>query len=122
MKRDRPQYAEQTMSPSLKQFLPVGTLGFDIIPNKESDQNKESDDEAVSFGWTLKSLSNVASRLAQAGNELEASVQSEKQYWDEIVSLKEDGWNVMRVPNEPAVHRVRFASLECKMILKRKPK
>ena len=100
------------MSPSLKQFIPVGTLGFDIVRKPESDRSQELDDKAISTGWTIKGISSVSDRLRNVGREFGASVQREQLYWEEILSLKEDGWNVMRVPNQPSMHRIHFASLE----------
>ncbi|EMC92672.1 hypothetical protein BAUCODRAFT_257649 [Baudoinia panamericana UAMH 10762] len=92
--------AASTISPALKNEIPVGTLGIDLWQNMPKDRARETQDELLSTKVRMESLQNSANSLLAAANRLEDNVRKETQYWSEVLSIADKGWNVCRLPGQ----------------------
>lgn len=111
------------MSPFLKQKVPIGALGAETVNiPKASDAEKHimgRDREAVALGWRTQSLTRSAESLGQSAKRLGQEVGRETTYWGSILSVKDEGWSLCRMPNEKHTLGVRYGFAEGK--LKRLP-
>ncbi|KAF2457853.1 subunit 17 of mediator complex-domain-containing protein [Lineolata rhizophorae] len=106
--RAAPQQAMKSMSPLLQQLVPTGSLGFDKWQMPPPDPAKQRKDEAVSHGWRAQNLESSADSLLKAASRLESEVKKETRYWEQVLSIKEKGWPVSRVPQEKHMLGVHF--------------
>ena len=112
MRKDAPRQAENAISPALKQLLPVGPLGWDKVRNPESTKADKANDRLVSIGWSLKSLDDAADSLLKSATRLEADMDKEARYWEQVLSVSDEGWAVCRMPRELHAIGVRFGFSE----------
>ena len=95
-----PKLGEQTMSPMLKQNVPSGTLGVDIWQHMPDDAAQRAQDQLLATNVKIESLQESADSLLAAAGRLEDNVRKETQYWDQILSITERGWNVCKLPGQ----------------------
>lgn len=110
--RDLPRQAEMSMSPILKQLAPAGTLGFDKRVAKQPTKLDEESDKLVALGWNVQSLDSAADKLLQSATKLETELEKEAKYWEQILSVSEQGWSVCRMQREGHIIGVRFGFSE----------
>ncbi len=80
-------------------------------PSKsEAEKNTE---ELVGLGWRLQSLTRSADSLLNSASRLQQEMEHETTYWQEILSVKEKGWSLCRIPGESHTPGVRFGFVEC---------
>lgn len=60
----------------------------------------------------MQSLSSAADSLLQAATRLEDEVGRETTYWDQVLSVKEEGWSLCRLPREKHTLGVRYGFAE----------
>ncbi|EEP77945.1 predicted protein [Uncinocarpus reesii 1704] len=107
-----PRQAETSMSPLLKQKVPLGSLAIDRTKPPEQSESQKRDISAVSRGWKLESLDAAASKLLQSAERLEEDIAAETKYWAEVLKIKQEGWKVCKLPRERQTLGVHFGSLE----------
>jgi len=90
--------ANTTISPVLKEKVPSGTLGTDIWQRMPVDKAREAQDELLATSVKMDALRRSADSLLSAATRLQDNVRKETQYWDQILSISEKGWNVCRLP------------------------
>jgi mediator of RNA polymerase II transcription subunit 17 len=78
----RPAAGTTSMSPHLKQFIPVGSLNADN--SKPSDMD---DDPLVAAGWKLQALDHSASLISRAAKRLQNEAEKEELYWENVLSI-----------------------------------
>ncbi|KAK4547522.1 hypothetical protein LTR36_000478 [Oleoguttula mirabilis] len=100
LSKDAPGPANATISPALRQVVPVGTLGTDVWERMPQDKARQAQDELLAANVRMESLQQSADILLSAANRLQDNVRKETQYWDEILSISEKGWNVCRIPGQ----------------------
>ena len=108
LSKDAPKLAVTTMSPALRSAVPMGTLGMDIWHRMPVDTAREAQDDLLATGVRLNSLQHSADSLLSAANRLNANVRKETEYWNQILSISERGWNVSRIPGPQHKLGVRF--------------
>lgn len=79
--------------------------------SSESEAEKTTA-EMIGLGWRLQSLSQSADSLLNSALRLEREIEREGAYWEQIRSVKENGWSVCRVPGDPHTLGVRFGFSE----------
>lgn len=104
------------MSGYLRQQVPLGSLGIDVIKTPERPPAAQRDIEAVSRGWKLENFDSAATKLLQSAWRLEEEVAAETRYWAEILAVKEKGWKICRLPRERQTLGVQFGFLEGKVV------
>jgi len=106
-----------SMSPILKQLAPPGTLGFDKRRAAQPIEADEENDKLVALGWNLQSLDSAADKLLQSATKLETEMEREAKYWEQILSVSEQGWSVCSMQREGHTIGVRFGFSEGKSLL-----
>lgn len=82
----RPAAGTTSMSPLLKQHIPVGSLSADL-----SKPPVEEDDPMVAVGWKLQSLSHGSDLLKRAAKRLGGEALKEEKYWENVLSIVSRG-------------------------------
>ncbi|WEW59203.1 RNA polymerase II mediator complex subunit [Emydomyces testavorans] len=108
-----PRQAEMSMSPLLKQKVPLGSLATDQIKAPQQSESQRKEVDAVSRGWKLESFDAAATKLLQSAARLEDDMAAERRYWCDVLELKEKGWKLCRLPRERQTLGVHFGFLEC---------
>lgn len=112
LSKHTPRQAELSMSPHLKQVAPTGSLSTDIITPPEKSESAKRDRKAVSRGWKLESFNAAANKLLKSATRLEEEVAAETKYWGEVLTIKDKGWKVCRLPRERQALGVQYGFLE----------
>ncbi|KAF2147841.1 hypothetical protein K461DRAFT_283432 [Myriangium duriaei CBS 260.36] len=106
--------AESTISPILKQSVPPGTLGLDMWAGMTPDAKQEETDRLLARGKRFQSLTQSADALMAAGDRLKTTVDRERRYWNEVLRVRQSGWNVCRMPRDKGVMGVRYGFSEAR--------
>lgn len=102
----------QTMSHFLKENVQTGTLGTDIWQRMPKEVARETQDASLARNVRMSSLQKSAHDLLGAAKRLEDNVRKETRYWDQILSIADEGWNVCRLPGQQHRLGVRFGCSE----------
>ncbi|MCJ1392105.1 RNA polymerase II mediator complex subunit [Xylographa bjoerkii] len=112
LSRHIPKQAEATLSPYLKQQLPLGTLGVEITQLPPKLDSRRIDEELVSTGWKLQSLGATADSLLASATRLGTEMEQEAKHWEEVLSIQKKGWSICRLPRERHNLGVRYGFAE----------
>ncbi|MCJ1464181.1 RNA polymerase II mediator complex subunit [Pseudocyphellaria aurata] len=107
-----PRQAELTISPFLKQSLPLGCLETEMVQIHHKSEAEKQTDELVSVGWKIQSLDSVAESLLKSATRLEQEIERESKYWGQVLAVKEQGWSLSRLPREKHTLGVRYGFAE----------
>jgi len=105
--------AQTTMSALLKQALPQGVLGAEIVQAPQVSELEKHNDEMVGIGSRMKSLNGTADSLLKSASRLEEEMGRETTYWEQVLAVKEKGWSLHRMPREKHTLAVRYGFAEC---------
>ncbi|KAK1052153.1 RNA polymerase II mediator complex subunit [Friedmanniomyces endolithicus] len=97
---DAPEKGKASISAGLRQEVPIGTLGHDIWHRMPQDKAREAQDKLLATNVRLESLQQSADSLLAAASRLEDNVRKETRYWDHVLSINENGWNVCKLPGQ----------------------
>ncbi|KAF2487958.1 subunit 17 of mediator complex-domain-containing protein [Neohortaea acidophila] len=100
LSRDAPRQAQNTVSPFLRDAVPLGTLGADVWKRMSTNSAREADYEKLAANVRIESLQESADNLLAAATRLESNVRKETQYWEQVLSISEEGWNICRIPGQ----------------------
>lgn len=64
--------------------------------------------ELVSRAYKLQGFSTAADNILRAASKLEAEAAKETTYWNQILSVKQKGWSISKVPRDPRTLGVHF--------------
>ncbi|PGH06114.1 hypothetical protein AJ80_08220 [Polytolypa hystricis UAMH7299] len=118
LSKHTPRQAEISMSPILKQKAPLGSLDVDVIKQPEQSESSKKDIDTVSRGWKLENFDCAANKILKSATRLEEEVAAETKYWAEVLSIKEKGWKISRLPRERQTLGVHFGLLEATPIFR----
>ncbi|KAL8865416.1 MAG: hypothetical protein Q9198_009333 [Flavoplaca austrocitrina] len=107
-----PKVAETTISPYVKQTIPFGSLGAEIMQATKEVEPEETSHDLVGLGWRLRSLTRSADSLLNSATRLEKEMERESTYWQQVLQVKEAGWPVSRLPGDKQTLGVRFGLAE----------
>lgn len=82
----RPAAGTTSMSPHLKQHIPVGSLSADT-----AKPTAVEDDPLVSAGWKIEALKHGSATLKNAAQRLEGEADKEELYWESVLSIVSSG-------------------------------
>ena len=105
------QAAKSSLTPYVQSTLPSQSLGAEII-TKPLGSTSNQGDALTSTGWKLQSLNSSADSLLKAAKRLEKEVSLETQFWSHVLSIKDRGWPISRLPRAKQVLAARFGCLE----------
>lgn len=112
LSKDMPKQAATSMSPFLKEAVPIGSLGADVWQRMPVDRVREAQDELLATKVRMEGLQQSADSLLGAAHRLQDNVRRETEYWSQILSISEKGWNVCRIPGPQRRLGVRFGFSE----------
>lgn len=103
-----------TMSPYLQQHVPSGALAIESIQTPQVTDIEKRNRDMVSMGWRMQSLGTSADSLLASANRLRSEIERETTYWNQILTVKEGGWSLCRLPRERHTLAVRYGFAEGK--------
>lgn len=112
LSKDTPRQAEISMSPHLKQTVPMGSLGLDMTRLPQPSESEKRDAELVSQGWKLEGLTSMADSLLRSATRLEKEMEQETRYWEQVLAVKKAGWSICRLPRKRHTLGVRYGFVE----------
>ena len=112
LSKSTPRQAELSMSTFLKQQVPMGSLGAEIVQLPNTAESTKANDKMISTGWKLQSLNAAADSLLQSATRLEKEMEQEATYWEQVLAVKERGWSLSRLPREKHTLSVRYGFAE----------
>ncbi|KAI0018832.1 subunit 17 of mediator complex-domain-containing protein [Xylariomycetidae sp. FL0641] len=110
--KESPVQAGATLSPALRDFAGIGTLGATKLKESTITPAQTENDLAVAFGWRVMDINKMVDSVVSAAERLEKEIDLETKYWAEVLSVSEEGWAVCRLPQEPQTLGVRFGFSE----------
>lgn len=112
LSKDAPVQAGLSMSPFLKEAVPVGTLAATRTQGRVVPDKRKQDDLQVARGWKVQSLDSTVNSILESATRLEKDIESETKYWEQVLAVSEKGWAVCKLPQEPNTLGVRFGFSE----------
>ena len=100
------------MSPFVKQVVPLGSLGAEVIQAPQPSEHEKHNEEMAGIGWRLQSLNGAADSLLRSATRLEEEMGRETKYWEQVLAVKEKGWSLHRLPREKHTLGVRYGFAE----------
>ncbi|KAK6438798.1 RNA polymerase II mediator complex subunit [Oleoguttula sp. CCFEE 5521] len=104
--------AEKSLSKAYMGPVQGGTLGTDIWQRMDADYAREGQHEHLAQNVKMRGLQESADSLLGAAKRLEVNVKKETEYWNQMLSISEKGWNVCRVGGRSNRLGVRFGFSE----------
>lgn len=112
LSKHNPTQATLTLNKQTRDLLGIGTLMSDRTEEKTTDEAKQRENETVSQGWTLLEVNKTRDAAQQAASFLQAEVDAESKYWDDIAGVQSSGWAICKMPREAHTLGVRFGFSE----------
>ncbi|KAL6718218.1 RNA polymerase II mediator complex subunit [Lecanora helva] len=112
LSKHAPAASQTTMSPFLKQTVPLGCLGVEVVQTPQVSELDKHTDEMVDIGSRMKSLNGVADSLLNSASRLEKEIVKETTYWEQVLAVKDKGWSLHRLPREKHTLGVRYGFAE----------
>lgn len=103
-----PNTAKTTMSPTLQDAVPIGTLEARMMKYTPPASSESRSAQLVSRAYKLQGFSNAADKILGAASRLEEEATKEQRYWEQILSIKQKGWSLIKVPRDPRTLGVHF--------------
>ncbi|MDI1486133.1 MAG: RNA polymerase II mediator complex subunit [Ramalina farinacea] len=103
-----------TMSSTLKENIPMGSLGSEVVQSQKKSSAEEEQDRMLLMGWRMQSLNTAADSLLQSATRLEGEIGKETRYWNQILAVKERGWPMSRLPREKHTLGVHYGFAEAR--------
>lgn len=100
LSKDNPGAAVGTLSPWVKDKVPLGTFGVDLWQRMPVDHAKRAQEELLATNVRMQGLQQSADGLLAAATRLEQNVRKETRYWESILSVSNKGWNVCRASKQ----------------------
>lgn len=114
LSKDTPVQASLSISPALREAVALGTLGADKVQDARVSKSQKQDNRRIAKGWKLQSLTDTAHSILASATRLEKEIEKETKYWEQILTVSENGWAICRLPQERHTLGVRFGFAECK--------
>jgi len=96
----------------MRQNLPMGSLGMDKMKEPMVTREQKEDNKSISRGWKIQNLNKTVDSILASATRLEKEIELETKYWDQVLSIDEEGWAICRIPQEKHTLGVRFGFLE----------
>ncbi|KAK4939125.1 RNA polymerase II mediator complex subunit [Elasticomyces elasticus] len=104
--------AQGSMSPALKEAVPVGTLSGRTLKNKTLPASSRRLLTSLSRGWRSEGFRSASEKLAATSSRLRNDAERESEYWAQIANLTTNGWAVSRLPRDRKAIGVHFGFAE----------
>ncbi|KAI1613554.1 subunit 17 of mediator complex-domain-containing protein [Exophiala viscosa] len=104
--------AQGSMSPALKEAVPVGTLSGHTLKNKTLPASSRRLLASLSRGWRSDSFRSASEKLSAASSRLRNDAERGSEYWAQVANLTTNGWAVSRLPRDRKAIGVHFGFAE----------
>ena len=118
LSKPSPAAAQTTISPYLKQNVPLGSLGGDIVQTTQKSEMDKYNESLVTLGWRTESLNGVAGSILKSATKLEDEIGKETRYWEEVLKVKDKGWSLHKLPREKHTLGVRYGFAEGMVLIR----
>ncbi|KAB5559888.1 subunit 17 of mediator complex-domain-containing protein [Coniochaeta sp. 2T2.1] len=108
MSKEAPTQVMGTLDPELRNLVGIGSLGSTRLHDPPFFEERLQENKVISTGARLQAINNTANKLLAAATRLQKEMTVETEYWQEVLSIKEGGWPVSRLPNNPLTVAVKF--------------
>jgi mediator of RNA polymerase II transcription subunit 17 len=112
LSKQNPTHASLTLSQQLREMVGIGTMGADKLDDSNITSEKTKDQQQVAVGWTLMEINRTRDAAQEATAFLQAEMEAEGKYWQDIMAVKSAGWSICRVPQQRSALGVRFGFSE----------
>lgn len=112
LSKEMPVQASTTMSPMLREYVGIGTLGAEKLAAPNTTAAGRQDHKLVQTGWKLDDISRTADSVLSSAARLQKEISLETKYWAEVLAVSERGWSVSRLPHERHTLGVTFGFSE----------
>ncbi|MCJ1243313.1 RNA polymerase II mediator complex subunit [Trapelia coarctata] len=112
LSKHTPRQAEITISPFLKQHVPMGSIGAEVTQLPQESDQKRDDDSLTAVGWKMQSLNAAADSLLRSATRLEKEMGEEAKHWEKVLAIQQKGWSITRLPRERHTLGVRYGFAE----------
>ncbi|KAK4673778.1 RNA polymerase II mediator complex subunit [Podospora pseudopauciseta] len=110
--REMPTQATSTLSQETRATVGLGTLGATMLAAPTAlAQSRETEMRMTAIGQRYLALDNCISMAKPAQSRLEHQIEAEEKYWAEVSTVKEAGFRVARMAQEPQTMCVSFGFL-----------
>lgn len=110
-----PEMAYTTLTPGLKEVIPPKAMGMEKISTKYPPQIMQ-DDRLISQGWKMEGLDSAGDALLKTASRLKAESEKEKRYWEQIMSIRDEGWTICKHPKLRNTLGVRYGFAESELM------
>lgn len=100
------------MSPFLKEKIPLGSLGAEVVKETQKSEAEKQTEGLVTMGWRMQSLNGTADSLLKSASRLEEEMGKETKYWEQVLAVKGKGWSLHRLPREQHTLGIRYGFAE----------
>ena len=108
---NNPELGFTTMSPGLKEVVPLGSMGIEKVHTKYPPALTQ-EEKLVCQGWKLEGLNSAADSMMNAAKRLKVETEKETRYWKQILSIRDEGWTICKLPRERNTLGVRYGFAE----------
>lgn len=108
MTKEAPTQVMATLDPGLRNKVGIGSLGATKLHEPPFWEERLHENTVVATGAKLLAINNTANKLLAAATRLQKEMTVETEYWHEVLSIKEGGWPVSRLQNNPLTVAVKF--------------
>ncbi len=96
------------MSPTLQDAVPIGTLEARVMMVTPPTASESKSSDVISRAYKLQGFDNAADKIMGAATRLDEEANKEERYWDQILSIKQKGWSISKVPRDPRTLGIHF--------------
>lgn len=104
--------ANLTLSAFLKENIPSGSFGAEVVQAPKPSDADIHNQDMVSIGWRMQSLNGAADSLLKSATRLETEIEKETRYWSQVLAVKDQGWSLCRLPREKHTLGVQYGFAE----------
>ncbi|KAK5991116.1 Mediator of RNA polymerase II transcription subunit 17 [Cladobotryum mycophilum] len=112
LSKHNPTQAGVTLSQQLRELVGIGTMGMDKLHDSNATLAKTQDQETVAMGLTLLETNKSRDSAEEATAFLTKEIEAEGKYWEDVMSVKKEGWSICKVPQERHTLGVKFGFSE----------
>jgi len=108
LSKENPSVASMTLRGELQAMVGLGKLGTQKHAESALTPEKKQELSAVTNGWNVLAIDEITDSTISAAAALEKEVDREGKYWEDVLSIREGGWSMCRMPRERQTLGVRF--------------
>lgn len=110
-----PEMAYSTLTPGLKEVIPIKAMGVEKVTTKYPPQVIQ-EDRLISQGWKMEGLNSAGDAMLKAASRLQTESEKEKRYWEQIMSIRDEGWTICKHPTQRNTLGVRYGFAESRIL------